>query len=157
MRERKTRSSIFRHSKITKYKVRDIYGIIWKSYFQVIWVISEPNSLRAHEQFLRSEFFFVFHVICSTPEKTDSNKNNIVPAGQRELDLAVVHLGDKGPPALAGGHGLAPDDLDGVGPGSVSGSHVSVALGDGAVHGQVTVLPAQKRSFESRTSPYTRH
>ena len=41
----------------------------------------------------------------------------VVPAGEGELDLAVVHLGDQGPPALAGLHHLAPDDLDGVGPG----------------------------------------
>ena len=33
-----------------------------------------------------------------------------------------------------------PDNLDGVGPGSVPGSHVSVALGDGTVDGEVTVL-----------------
>ena len=39
------------------------------------------------------------------------------PAGQGEPDLGVVHLGDQGPPALAGSHHLAPDDLDGVGPG----------------------------------------
>ena len=39
------------------------------------------------------------------------------PAGQGELDLGVVHLGDQGPPALARGDHLATDDLDGVGPG----------------------------------------
>ena len=36
-----------------------------------------------------------------------------VPAGQGELDLAVVHLGDQGTSALASGNNLATDDLDG--------------------------------------------
>ena len=31
----------------------------------------------------------------------------VVPAGEGELDLAVVHLGDQGTSALAGGHHLA--------------------------------------------------
>ena len=35
----------------------------------------------------------------------------LVPAREGELDLAVVHLGDQGTSALAGGHHLAPDDL----------------------------------------------
>ena len=38
------------------------------------------------------------------------------PAGQRERDLGVVHLGDERTTALAGSHHLAADDLDGVGP-----------------------------------------
>ena len=35
-------------------------------------------------------------------------------AGQRELDLGVVGLGEERPAALAGDHSLAADDLDGV-------------------------------------------
>ena len=35
----------------------------------------------------------------------------LVPAREWELDLAVVHLGDQGTSALAGGHHLAPNDL----------------------------------------------
>merc|ERR1719234_460037 len=53
------------------------------------------------------------------------------PAGQGELDLAVVHLGDQWPSALASGDNFAPDDLDSVSPGPVPGTHVTVALGDG--------------------------
>ena len=45
-------------------------------------------------------------------------------AWERELDLAVVHLLDQRTATLASLHGLAPDDLDAVGTGSVSGSHV---------------------------------
>ena len=55
----------------------------------------------------------------------------VVPAGEGELDLAVVHLGDQGTSALAGGHHLATDDLDSVGSGPVPGAHVTVALRDG--------------------------
>ena len=72
----------------------------------------------------------------------------VAPAGKGELDLAVVHLGDQGTSALAGGHNLAPDDLeqrvkheikffllgdhlDSVSSGPVPSSHVAVALGDG--------------------------
>merc|ERR1711911_109474 len=62
------------------------------------------------------------------------------PAGERELDLGVVGLGDQGATALARCHSLAPDDLDGVSSGPVSGSHVTVTLGDGSVYGQVPVL-----------------
>ena len=35
-------------------------------------------------------------------------------ARQRELDLAVVHLGDQGTSALASRHNLAPNDLEKV-------------------------------------------
>ena len=55
----------------------------------------------------------------------------IAPAGEGELDLAVVHLSDQGTSALAGGHHLAPNDLDGVGSGPVPGTHITVALRDG--------------------------
>jgi hypothetical protein len=36
---------------------------------------------------------------------------------------------------------LLPDDLDGVGPGPLPGSHVPVALVDGSEDGEVAVLP----------------
>merc|ERR1712015_509498 len=62
------------------------------------------------------------------------------PAWKGELNLAVVHLGDQGTSALASRHNLAPNDLDGVGPGPVSCAHVAVALGDGRAHSQVPVL-----------------
>ena len=48
------------------------------------------------------------------------------PAWERELDLAVVHLLDQRTATLASLHGLASDDLDAVGTGSVSGSHVPI-------------------------------
>merc|ERR1719242_2917436 len=62
------------------------------------------------------------------------------PAGQRELDLAVVHLLDERTSGLVGVHSLHSDDLDGVGPGPVPGPHVPVALGDGPADGEVSVL-----------------
>ena len=39
----------------------------------------------------------------------------LYPAGQRELDLGVVGLGEEGAAALTRQHRLAADDLDGVG------------------------------------------
>merc|ERR1719499_323080 len=62
------------------------------------------------------------------------------PAWQRELDLAVMHLGDQRSPALSCWHHLAPNDLDCVSPGPVPGAHVAVALRDGGAHGKVPVL-----------------
>jgi len=52
-----------------------------------------------------------------------------------------VGLGHQRATAFPRGNRLASDDLDGVSTGPVPGSHVAVALGDGAVHGKVTVLP----------------
>merc|ERR1719431_2246924 len=71
---------------------------------------------------------------------SESSSLLLDPAWQGELDLGVVHLGDQWAPALASLHNLAPDDLDGVGPGPVPGPHVPVALGDGCGHGEVPVL-----------------
>jgi len=51
-----------------------------------------------------------------------------------------MHLLNKWPSGLAGGHGLHADDLNGVSSGSVPGAHVAVALGYGSGHGEVTVL-----------------
>ena len=62
------------------------------------------------------------------------------PAGQRELDLGVVHLLNQRTPGLVGSDGLDSDDLDGVSPSPVPGPHVPVALGDGSTDGQVTIL-----------------
>ena len=62
------------------------------------------------------------------------------PAGQRELDLGVVHLLDQRTPGLVGSDGLDSDDLDGVSPGPVPGPHVPVALGDSSTDGEVTIL-----------------
>ena len=57
--------------------------------------------------------------------------------GQRELDLGVVEVFDGWPAALAGWDLLHLHDLDGVGPGEVPGTHVSVGLGDSTLGGQV--------------------
>ena len=80
------------------------------------------------------------------------------PTGQGETDLGVMHLRNQGAAALASLNNLAPRDvrvrnfnnlsgevvlpnnLDGVGPGPVPGSHVPVALGDGSGDGEVPVL-----------------
>merc|ERR1719208_426701 len=62
------------------------------------------------------------------------------PAWERELDLAVVHLLDQRTATLASLHGLASNDLDAVGTGSVSGSHVPVTLCDSSTDSQVSVL-----------------
>ena len=59
--------------------------------------------------------------------------------GQQELDLGVMELLDRWSVALAGCDLLHIQDLDGVGPGLVPGTHVSVALGDGARGDQVLV------------------
>jgi len=61
-------------------------------------------------------------------------------AGQRELDLAIVKLFHMGSSALVGLQHIDLDDLNAVGPGSVAGTHVTIALGDGGRDGQVTVL-----------------
>ena len=59
---------------------------------------------------------------------------------QRELDLRIVHLLDKCSASLAGGHRLYTDDLDAVCPGTMTGSHVTVALCNSRGHGHVTVF-----------------
>ena len=61
--------------------------------------------------------------------------------GQWELDLGIVELLDCWSAAFAGCDLLHFHDLDWVGPGSVPGTHVSIALGDGAGGGQVPVFP----------------
>ena len=48
------------------------------------------------------------------------------PMGQWELDLGVMELLDRWPAALAGCNLFHLHDLDRVGPGTVSGTHVSV-------------------------------
>merc|ERR1719234_2827084 len=75
------------------------------------------------------------------------------PAWKWELDLAVVHLGDQWPSALPSGDNFAPDDLDGVSPGPVSGSHVTVALSDGRVDSQVPVLAVHVVGSGTRVVP----
>lgn len=60
--------------------------------------------------------------------------------GQWELDLGVVELLDSWPAALASCNLFHLHDLDGVRTGTVSGTHVSVALCDRAGSGQVPVL-----------------
>ena len=78
------------------------------------------------------------------------------PARQRELDLGVVHLCDQGTAALPSFNNLTPsntkctniprhnyylpNNLDGVGSGSVPSSHVPVALGDGGGDSEVPVF-----------------
>merc|ERR1711997_1058072 len=62
------------------------------------------------------------------------------PLGERELDLGVVHLHHVGTAALSSGNNLHTDDLDSVGTGSVSSSHVPVALSDSLGDGEVPVL-----------------
>merc|ERR1719495_638731 len=62
-------------------------------------------------------------------------------ARQRELNLTVVHLGDKRAAAFTSLDNLAPDDLNGVCPGSMPSPHVPVALGDGGLHCEVPILP----------------
>lgn len=61
--------------------------------------------------------------------------------GQWEFDLGVVELLDSWPAALASCNLFHLHDLDGVGTGTVSGTHVSVALCDCTSSGQVPVLP----------------
>jgi len=63
------------------------------------------------------------------------------PLWKRELDVGIVHLLDQGPSALAGGDSLTSDDLDGVVPGSMPGSHIDVTGGNSLLNRQVTVLP----------------
>jgi hypothetical protein len=61
--------------------------------------------------------------------------------GQWEFDLGVMELLDSWPAALASFNLFHLHDLDGVGTGTVSGTHVSVALWDCTSSGQVPVLP----------------
>ena len=51
-----------------------------------------------------------------------------------------MHLLDKCSPGLDGLDGLNPDDLDTMGPGAVTSSHIPVALGDGGGDGHVPVF-----------------
>ena len=41
---------------------------------------------------------------------------------------------------LAGLHGLNANNLDSVGTGAVTGSHIAIALGHGSGHGQVAIF-----------------
>jgi len=51
-----------------------------------------------------------------------------------------VHLGHQWAAAFTSFNNLAPNNLDGVCPGSMPGSHVPVALGDSGRDGQVPVF-----------------
>merc|ERR1719445_1902314 len=73
------------------------------------------------------------------------------PAWERELDLGVVHLLDQWTTTFSGFNGLTSDDLDAVGSGSMSGSHVSVTLGDGSTDSEVSVLPVHVVGSRSGT------
>merc|ERR1719273_1582841 len=59
---------------------------------------------------------------------------------QRELDLRVVHLLDKRSTGLASFDGLNANNLNAVGTGSVTGSHIPVAGSHGGRNCQVTVF-----------------
>ena len=59
---------------------------------------------------------------------------------QRELDLRVVHLLDKRSAGLASFDGLNANNLNAVGTGSVTGSHIPVAGSHGGRNCQVTVF-----------------
>ena len=60
--------------------------------------------------------------------------------GKRELNLRVVHLLDKSSAGFASFDRLHTDDLDTVSPGSVTSTHVAVALGDGGRHSHIPVF-----------------
>ena len=51
-----------------------------------------------------------------------------------------MHLLNQRPTSLAGGHRFNTDDLDAVSPGTMTGTHIAVALGDSRGHSQVAVL-----------------
>ena len=59
---------------------------------------------------------------------------------QRELYLRVMHLLDKRSAGLASFDGLNANNLNAVGTGSVTGSHIPVAGSHCGRHGQITVL-----------------
>ena len=51
-----------------------------------------------------------------------------------------MHLLNQRPASFASGHRLNTDDLDTVSPGTMTGTHIAVALGDSRGHSQVTVF-----------------
>lgn len=59
---------------------------------------------------------------------------------QWELDLGVVELLDMHTTRLRGWNRFHLDDLNGVGAGTMTSAHVTVALCDGTPNGQITVL-----------------
>lgn len=59
---------------------------------------------------------------------------------QWELDLGVVELLDMHTTCLRGWNRLHLDDLNGVGAGTMTSAHVTIALCDGTTNGQITVL-----------------
>lgn len=59
---------------------------------------------------------------------------------QWELDLGIVELLDVHTTSLGSCDGLHLDDLDGVGTGTMTSAHVTVALCNGTTDRQVTVL-----------------
>merc|ERR1719325_260191 len=63
-----------------------------------------------------------------------------VSRSRRELDLRVVHLLDKRSAGLASFDGLNANNLNAVGTGSVTGSHIPVAGSHGGRNCQVTVF-----------------
>lgn len=60
--------------------------------------------------------------------------------GKRELDLGIVEHLDSSSLGFAGLDGLDLEDVDSVGLGTMTGSHVTVGLGDGSSDGDITVL-----------------
>jgi len=80
--------------------------------------------------------------VCTRSVGLDETSSLLLdPAWKRELDLGIVHLLDQWTTTFSGFDSLASDDLDAVGSGSMSGSHVSVTLCDGSTDSEVSVLP----------------
>ena len=59
---------------------------------------------------------------------------------QREFDLWVVHLLNKRSSSLDGCYGLNTNNLDAVGTGTVTSSHIPIALGHSSWHSQVAIF-----------------
>merc|ERR1719348_2286905 len=97
---------------------------------------SSPTSL-GHPSYVES---LLEVSVRSLPSHQSSLLLCVDSSGERELDLGVVHLGDQRSATLASCDSLTSDDLDGVSSCSMSGTHVSVALGDGAIGRHIPVL-----------------
>ena len=77
---------------------------------------------------------------------------------QRELDLRIVHLFNDSTFCLAGGHGFNSDDLNRMGSGTVTSSHIAIALCNCSRYSQITVFSVHVVSTRTRivAQPYSK-